>query len=308
MELRTNLKVKVDARAADAGDFLDGYAAVFNEPTIIWDFEETIAPGAFSRALKEKQDVRSLFNHDPNYPLARTKNGTLILREDKTGLWTESSISKTNTKSQDVLDHVRRGDVDGMSFAFTVRKQEWIFQELGSELLDRRVITEIGVLYDIGPVTYPAYEQTSIKVREAAKKMHQEARSRWESRRSTFQVPAGFDLVCREARGAGADEAWAADAEKDHEFREKLRSADPDENKEAENDKPSTPPAEGEGEKAPETSGEGEKNGEGEAGGSPDVQPEAGEVDPLVEACSREAGIRAKVRLASQRTRSSLGA
>lgn len=209
MELRTNTELKVEARAAEEAVYLDGYAALFNAPTVIWDFEETIAPGAFSRVLKEAPDVRALFNHDPNYPLARTKNGTLNLREDGSGLWTESRLS-SNPTSDSVADYVRTGLVSGMSFAFTVRKQEWVFQELGSSQLDRRVITEVGLLYDVGPVTYPAYEQTSIKMREAARKLHEEARSRWEGRRSTFQVPQGFELVCREARGAGGEDAWDA--------------------------------------------------------------------------------------------------
>lgn len=218
MELRTNTELRVEARAAGEGVYLDGYAALFGAPTIIWDFEEVIAPGAFNRALGENQEVRALFNHDPNYPLARTKNGTLILREDGQGLWTESKLS-SNPTSDSIADYVRTGLVSGMSFAFTVRKQEWVFQEIGSDKLDRRVITEVGQLYDIGPVTYPASEQTSIKMREAARKLHDEARSRWEGRRSTFQVPQGFELVCREARGAGNEEAWESD-ELDHEFRE----------------------------------------------------------------------------------------
>ena len=208
MEIRSNL-LSVAARAADGtsakSDVIEGYAAVFNEPTVIWDFEEVIAPGAFKRALSENQDVRALFNHDSNYPLARTKNGTLVMREDARGLWTESRVS-SNPTSDSVVDYIRTGLVTGMSFAFTVRKNEWVFQPPGSEVMDKRIITEVGILYDIGPVTYPAYDQTSVKMRAESKKLHDEARSRWESRRSSFQVPVGVEDIFRECRSGG--EVW----------------------------------------------------------------------------------------------------
>lgn len=211
LELRA-LKNKTEVRIGE-GDatFIDGYAAVFDQPTIIWDFEEVIAPGAFKRALSEKQDVRALFNHDANYPLARSTIGTLVLREDKNGLWTEARISK-NPTSDSVVDYVRTGLVSGMSFAFTVRKNEWQFQEPGNGSLDRRVITEIGVLYDVGPVTYPAYEQTSVKIRADAKKLHDEARSRWEnarSARSSVSVPLKYGDSFAELRSG---DAWVRDA------------------------------------------------------------------------------------------------
>lgn len=282
LELRNNPSIEIVARSADGAEYLDGYAAVFNEPTIVWDFEEIIAPGAFTRALKENQDVRALFNHDPNFPLARTKNGTLIMREDKKGLWTESKLSK-NPTSDSIADYVRTGLVSGMSFAFTVRKQEWQFEELGSDKLDRRIITEIGVLYDIGPVTYPAYEQTSVKIRAEAKKLHDEARARWEQRRSSVQVPTNYELVYRECRSAG--DVWEVETEL-HEKRE----AEPNEQ-----EKPVETPAPVEGEKAPETPSEEPKAPSGE-GSQAEADPSEGTPepveDPIVEASRREIEIK----------------
>ena len=96
-----------------------------------------------------------------------------------------------------------------MSFAFTVSKQEWEFFD-SPDKMDRRTITEVGMLYDIGPVTYPAYPQTSVGVRmkELAKKEHDEARSRWETRRkSTIVVPKEFEHSLFEAR-ATLDGDW----------------------------------------------------------------------------------------------------
>lgn len=287
MELRTNPAIQITSRSKEGVEYLDGYAAVFNERTVIWYFEELIAPGAFERALGEKQDVRTLFNHDANYPLARTKNDSLILREDSKGLWTESKLSK-NATSDSVADYVRTGLVSGMSFAFTVKRQEWIFQENGSDQMDQRVITEIGTLYDVGPVTYPAYEQTSIKMRKEAKSLHEEARSRWDTRRSVFQVPVGFELVCREARGQEAEE-WTDD-EKDHDFRESRGGIDEEK------------PAKVEGEETPkptvEEGGEGEvKDGEVEGSRSEEVD------FSDVEARLREIGIKRRRLAASATTR-----
>lgn len=303
MELRTNPDLSIKARdaSADKADYLDGYAAVFNKRTRIWWFWEEMAEGAFTRALSENQDVRTLFNHDPNYPLARTKNGTLVLRQDSNGLWTESKLSK-NPTSDSILDHVRTGLVSGMSFAFTVKRQEWVFDDEDPDN-DLRIITEIGVLYDVGPVTYPAYEQTSVKVREAAKKLHDEARSRWNDKRSTFQVPAGFDLICREARGAEPEDVWSADSQ-DHEFREKLRSVDPDETEaKPDEEKPSEKPAEGQGEKTPETPSEEQGDGGTKSEGTEAVPAQEGGIDPIIEASRREIELKRKKHAVSVSTR-----
>lgn len=320
LELRNHTEVLKLRQADDQKRFIDGYAAVFNKPTIIWDFEEIIAPGAFKRAINEKQDVRALFNHDPNYPLGRTKHGTLVLREDSTGLWTETSLSTTNPTALSVYDFIQRGDVDGMSFAFTVRKQEWEFQELGSEQLDRRIITEIGVMYDVGPVTYPAYEQTSIKIRSDAKKLHEEARSRYDEKRSSVkvQVPVGFNLVYRECRSAG--DLWVPEEVTDknggtyNEFRkddffttvttagdlpgeskkEVLIEAEADEKTKENTDPTITPQTEASGEAPPEAGSASEEVVVSEGAGTPSsVEVESFAAEN--EAIAREIGIKLKI-------------
>ncbi len=137
-----------------------GYAAVFDQTTELWGFKERIAPGAFARALSEGQDVRALLNHDPNLVLGRTKNGTLELREDDNGLAYAIHVPET-TAGRDAVELIKRGDVDQSSFAFSIRKEEWDD--------DQQTVTirEIDRLYDISPVTYPAYEGTSAQVRNA---------------------------------------------------------------------------------------------------------------------------------------------
>lgn len=205
-----HLSLRDETREGKKSTKIEGYAAVYNVPTIIWDFEEVIDARAFERVLKEKPDTRSLFNHDSNYVLGRTKSGTLVLRSDDKGLWTET-IPPNTPIADSIVESIRRGDVDGMSFAFTVRKQEWQFSDDPGQL-DRRVITEIGQLYDIGPVTFPAYPQTSVGLQERAKEMHAEARSRFAEARSAMSVREGEKYNFVEARSA--DGLWLPELRK----------------------------------------------------------------------------------------------
>lgn len=135
----------------------------------IFGFREKIAPGAFANALK-KSDVRGLFNHDPNYVLGRVKSGTMTLRADEKGLHYE--IAELPESRADVAEAIQRGDVDGNSFAFTVEKDEWEYRKDGSAI---RTITEFGELFDVGPVTYPAYPATTVSARakEMAEKVQE---------------------------------------------------------------------------------------------------------------------------------------
>ena len=145
---------------------LDGYAAVFSRETVIGDyFRETIAPGAFASAVKDA-DVRGLFNHDPNHVLGRTASGTMRLVEDKTGL--RYSIDPPDTSlGRDVATLVERGDITGSSFGFTVKRDSWTRATVPGEL-PLRTIEEVEWLRDVGPVTFPAYEETTVQARSAA--------------------------------------------------------------------------------------------------------------------------------------------
>jgi HK97 family phage prohead protease len=138
-----------------------GYAAVFNqlsEP--ILNFRERIMPGAFAKSLGN--DVRALVNHDASKIIGRTKNGTLIIREDDHGLLVEISPSNT-TAGRDVVESIRRGDLDQMSFAFRVNPggQRWDRDDSGGKV---RELTQLD-LSDVSVVAFPAYTQTSVAVR-----------------------------------------------------------------------------------------------------------------------------------------------
>lgn len=139
---------------------LAGYAAVFDQLSVVLYgmFRERIARGAFAGALSG--DVRALWNHDTNLPLGRTKAGTLRLEEDAHGLRVEIDPPTTQA-GRDALVSVQRGDVDQMSFAFDVLEDEWDQDESGTLIRTLRKV----VLYEVSPVTFPAYPQTTVAAR-----------------------------------------------------------------------------------------------------------------------------------------------
>jgi hypothetical protein len=138
---------------------ITGYAAVFN--TLSEDlgrFREKIDPGAFSETIKT-DDVRALWNHDSNYPLGRNRANTLTLNEDTHGL--KIDIVPPDTQwARDLMTSIDRGDVDQMSFGFQTLSDRW-------ETVDKvEIRTLIKVrLYDVSPVTFPAYPDTEVGLR-----------------------------------------------------------------------------------------------------------------------------------------------
>ncbi|MCR4443212.1 MAG: HK97 family phage prohead protease [Peptococcaceae bacterium] len=143
---------------------IEGHAAVFNQ----WSeelggwfpFREKVLPGAFAETIKT-DDIRALFNHDANCALGRNKAGTLFLEEDDTGL--KVRILPPDTQwAKDLLVSIERGDVSQMSFGFTVLSDRW-GTEKGADV--RELVK--GRLYDVSPVTFPAYPQTDVGVRSA---------------------------------------------------------------------------------------------------------------------------------------------
>lgn len=136
-----------------------GYAAVFGQETNIGGmFTEVIARGAFKDAVG-RDDVVFLINHD-GLPLARTRSGTLTLREDDHGLYIETELDTRDPDVSSIIYKMQRGDLDKMSFAFYPTKQEW--DESGD--MPKRTIKEAS-LYDVSIVTTPAYDGTEIGLR-----------------------------------------------------------------------------------------------------------------------------------------------
>ncbi|MEM6397491.1 MAG: HK97 family phage prohead protease [Bacteroidota bacterium] len=160
-ELRS-YSLDVELRAAQDSRTIEGYAAIYESPTDIGPFDEVIAKGAFANA--DISDVRALFNHDPSAILARTKSGTLSLTKDEKGLHFRFDAPNT-TAGNDLIESVRRGDVNQASFAFVIDKDTWAKRDGGREL---RIIQKIKTVYDISAVTYPAYEDTDVALRSKA--------------------------------------------------------------------------------------------------------------------------------------------
>lgn len=150
-----------------------GYGSVFNsrsEP--LWGFREIIKPGAFDDVLND--DVRGLFNHDPNFILGRSAAGTLSLSVDERGLRYDITAPDTQTIRDLVLAPMLRGDINQSSFAFRVAHdgENWYQDDEGIVI---REISKFSRLFDVSPVTYPAYQEADSGVRSM--KAWQEARN-----------------------------------------------------------------------------------------------------------------------------------
>lgn len=145
-----------------------GIASVYNQQYDTGWMIETIKPGAFNRVLGADPDVRCLFNHDPNNLLGRTKSGTLRLSDARDGLHFECDTDGESRVGADVQRMIDRGDLDGCSFSFTVGKQTWRDEkDNDGNWVYYRDIEEIDELFDVGPVTFPAYTGTSVGTRAA---------------------------------------------------------------------------------------------------------------------------------------------
>lgn len=171
-------EVRAEA-GADGKPMIRGYAAVFNQLSEdLGGFREQLSTGAFSDAMSSS-DVRALVNHDPNMVLGRNKAGTLAMREDAAGLYVEITPPDTQA-ARDLITSMQRGDINQMSFAFTVAREDqtWTRDGTGPWL---RTIKKVSRLYDVSVVTYPAYQQTTAAARALAEIQDQDAKSSLEA-------------------------------------------------------------------------------------------------------------------------------
>lgn len=139
-----------------------GYAAVYNEPSEDMGFREFIAPDGFVSILATNPDVRMLgMNHDANHVMARTLPDTLRLSSDSRGLAYEAKARKT-PYSEEIAAGVADGNIDSMSYGFGGAVSDWDESDPSCIV---RTIRSFGALYDISPVAWPAFTQTSIGLR-----------------------------------------------------------------------------------------------------------------------------------------------
>lgn len=158
-------EMRADLRDEDTG-VITGRPIVYNSKTDLGWFDEIIEAGALDKA--DLRDVRFLVNHDTSMiPLARSRNNnansTMQLMVDEAGMGIRVNLDiKNNSDARNLYSAIERGDISGMSFMFRVDGEEW--QDLESEH-PTRIIKSISDVAEVSAVTWPAYESTSISVR-----------------------------------------------------------------------------------------------------------------------------------------------
>jgi HK97 family phage prohead protease len=157
-----NFDADFELRAEGDGMTFVGYAAKFNSPSEdLGGFVETIEPGAFRRSLRSRNDVKLLVNHDTGRVLASTRSGTMKLYEDEIGLRVEASLPNTSD-GRDMAELLRRGDLNKMSFGFSVIKDSW------NQEMTQRTLKSVR-LFETSIVAFPAYAATEAMVRSLDK-------------------------------------------------------------------------------------------------------------------------------------------
>lgn len=153
VETRINA-VDFELRETDTGGMaFSGYAAVFDSPSEPLPFTERVAPGAFGRSLRTRNDVKLLWNHDAGEVLGSTRAKTMTLTEDGKGLKVDAELPQT-TRGRDVAELLKRGDVDSMSFGFTTLKDAWDSEG------NQRTLQAVR-LHEVSIVAFPAYKATA---------------------------------------------------------------------------------------------------------------------------------------------------
>lgn len=176
MELETRASPPAEIRAADDGSIIvEGYAAVFNQPTTVAGlFVEQIAPGSFRSALQRGDDVEFLINHG-GLPLARSTAGNLTLKEDNKGLHMRAVLDASDPDVQRLVPKMRAKMLDQMSFAFKATDQDWETPVSG---LDVRTIKDV-VLHDVSIVNRGAYPNTEIALRSLEDARSEKRKKNW---------------------------------------------------------------------------------------------------------------------------------
>ena len=159
-EVRTLEIEGFEVRSTEEGKTtIAGYAARFEKlSSELYGFKEKIRSGAFASSLKN--NIKALWNHNSDIVLGSTKSGSLRLEEDDKGLRFELDLPDTSS-GRDAAESIKRGDVDGVSFGFRTKVDEW------DESNPKNVIrTLVDVeLIEVSPTPFPAYPQTSVGVR-----------------------------------------------------------------------------------------------------------------------------------------------
>ena len=164
LELRTEQEENADVA------YIEGYPIVFNQETDMGEWRETIDPAAV-KDEKMLRDVALMIGHDfGSIPLAHSRrnngSGTMQLTPSEEGVFMRAALDvKNNPKAQEAYSAVKRGDLSGMSFAFTVNEERW--EDLDTDKPLRR-ISGFGRIFEVSLVAFPAYSGTSVSVQAAS--------------------------------------------------------------------------------------------------------------------------------------------
>lgn len=187
-----NFDADFEIRAEGDGMTFVGYAAKFNSRSEnLGGFVETIERGAFSRSLRSRNDVKLLVNHDSGRVLASSRAKTLRLYEDQVGLRVEADLPNT-TDGRDMAELLRRGDLNKMSFGFSVQKDSW-----NNEMTERTL--KSVRLFEVSIVAFPAYEETEAMVRSLDKVAARAQVNADELADAVMKLEEGADLSDTEA-------------------------------------------------------------------------------------------------------------
>lgn len=158
--------VQFETRESDGKKEIVGYFSVFD--SIYKMFEgctESVAKGAFRESL-ENNDIRALINHDTTLVLGRNKNNTLTLKEDDKGLWGSIKINEQDLDAMNLYHRVQRGDVDQCSIGFEILDEDREQREENEQFMVHFTLKRVN-LFEVSVVTFPAYEETSVKARQS---------------------------------------------------------------------------------------------------------------------------------------------
>lgn len=149
--------IEMRALEQEEGMIVEGYAAVFDSVTDLGWYKEVIDRNAFDEA--DMSDIVMKYNHDNSFlPLARTRGGSLTFEIDDHGLKIRAKLPDTSS-NRDVYTLIKEGVLSKMSFAFTVKTEEYDYET------DTRRILAFDKIFDVSVVDVPAYESTEIYAR-----------------------------------------------------------------------------------------------------------------------------------------------
>lgn len=160
---------EIRAVTNESGMIIEGHAAVFNVNTMIYSWlRESIKENAFQNSFA-RSDTKLLVNHNPDLIFGRAGNKTLELGEDQTGLFYRNKM-QGKAQAEHYWELVHNGTIHQSSFQFTI--QDYRFYDV-DDTISHMEVTEVGLLIDVSPVVFPAYNQTSVKARSDLKKEEQ---------------------------------------------------------------------------------------------------------------------------------------